>query len=447
MKLHRPAYTRFLVFLFLLPVSLFGQYSLLQSGPMLGYSEMKEVLLWVQTTKAAKVKFRYWVKGTTDKKHETKEELSKKENAFVVKLIADEVEPDNTYMYELLLNGKSLARPYPLEFQTQKLWRSRTDPPAFTIALGSCTYVNDSVYDRPGKPYGGNYEIFTSIYKKDPDAMLWMGDNIYLREADWNTRTGILYRNTQTRSLPELQPLLGSVHNYAIWDDHDYGPNDSDRSFFKKDDTFEAFKLFWGNPTYGVMDEKCITTTFEWGDAHFFLLDDRWFRSPNKRVTGDREILGKKQLEWLIDALRTSNSTFKIVAMGGQVVSPLQVYENYATYGAEQNYLIETIGKEKIEGVLFVSGDRHHTELTKKDREGTYPLYDLTVSPLTSSASNFKEENPLRVPGTLVNERNFATLEFSGPRTDQQVKMSVFNVNGNLIWERTIKAGELKLPK
>ncbi len=438
------------VFFFILlniPIVLFAQSTLLQSGPMVGYGDMKEVLLWVQTKKETKVKFRYWVKDKADKKFETKEELSKKDNAYVVKLIADEVEPGNTYTYEVLFNGKAVARPYPLEFQSQKLWKYRTDPPAFKVAMGSCLYVNDSVYDRPGKPYGGNYEIFASIYKKDPDIMLWLGDNIYLREADWNTRTGILYRNTHTRSLHELQPLLGSVHNYAILDDHDFGPNDCDRSFYRKDDTFDAFKLFWGNPTYGFEDLKCAVTTFEWGDVQFFLLDDRWFRSPNKSVTGERVMLGKKQLQWLIDALRYSNSTFKVVAMGNQVISPLKVYENYATYEVEQKRLLDTLAKEKIEGLLFLSGDRHQSELTKRDREGLYPLYDLTVSPLTSSPSNIKEDNTMRVPETLVSERNFAILEFSGPRIDQQVKISMFKVNGDLIWERVIKASELKIPK
>gem|GEM_PF-6823568 len=41
----------------------FAQANLLQSGPMVGYSEMKEVLLWVQTKSSAKVKFAYWEKG------------------------------------------------------------------------------------------------------------------------------------------------------------------------------------------------------------------------------------------------------------------------------------------------------------------------------------------------------------------------------------------------
>ena len=49
----------------------FAQQSLLQSGPMLGYSEMREVMLWVQTKEAAEVQFVYWPKGKVDQKMKT----------------------------------------------------------------------------------------------------------------------------------------------------------------------------------------------------------------------------------------------------------------------------------------------------------------------------------------------------------------------------------------
>ncbi|MCB9296995.1 MAG: alkaline phosphatase family protein, partial [Lewinellaceae bacterium] len=42
--------------------SAFAQKALLQSGPMLGYNEMREVLLWAQTTEPAQVQFAYWAK-------------------------------------------------------------------------------------------------------------------------------------------------------------------------------------------------------------------------------------------------------------------------------------------------------------------------------------------------------------------------------------------------
>jgi alkaline phosphatase D len=45
------------LFIFITSISLFSQKEILQSGPMVGYSTMKEVLLWVQTNEAAEVHF------------------------------------------------------------------------------------------------------------------------------------------------------------------------------------------------------------------------------------------------------------------------------------------------------------------------------------------------------------------------------------------------------
>jgi len=41
-------------------VSNMNAQNLLKSGPMVGYSTMREVCIWVQTTSQAKVKFEYW---------------------------------------------------------------------------------------------------------------------------------------------------------------------------------------------------------------------------------------------------------------------------------------------------------------------------------------------------------------------------------------------------
>lgn len=420
--------------------------SSVQSGPMLGYSEMREVAIWIQTKQTAKVQVKYWDETNPKNVLQTFEQLTLPEGAFATTFILNKVDEGRKYSYEVWINGKKQSFNYPLTFQTQKLWQWRTDPPAFTIALGSCNYIADSIYDRPGKPYGGDYQIFKSIYGKHPDAMLWLGDNTYLREADWGSKTGIYHRYTHTRSLPELQPLLASTHHYAIWDDHDYGPNDADRSFINKKLTYTAFTHFWPNPNTNATGKGGITGTFTWGDAQFFLLDDRWFRSPNNRTTGTREMIGKDQLEWLIDALKYSQATFKFIAIGNQVISDLATYENMATYKEEREALIKAITAEKIPGVIFLSGDRHQTELSELKRDGTYPLRDLTVSPLTSSANNRTkdEANTLRVPDTFVGERNFGVLEFAGKRKERTVTIVIYNTAGAELWRKTISEAELK---
>jgi alkaline phosphatase D len=425
--------------------NLFAQEDLLQSGPMVGYSEMREVLLWVQTTLPANVKCIYWDTLHPQKKFSTNEVLTEKNTACTAKLIADSVQPGKGYKYEVFINRKTFRRPYPFQFQTPKLWKWREDPPDYRIAVGSCVYINEPEYDRPGIGYGGNYEIFTSIYNQHPDAMLWLGDNNYLRESDWNTRTGILHRYTHSRSVKEMQPLLASVSNYAIWDDHDFGPNDSDRGYWNKETTLEAFKLFTGNPGYGINGKPGVTTTFEQSDVQFFLMDNRYYRTADKRKTGERRILGKEQIDWLLDNLASSTATFKIVALGGQVLNPVAKYENYATYPDEMNELLTAIERENISGVLFLSGDRHHTELTKLERKGTYPLYDLTSSPLTSSShADDGEQNTLRVQGTLVNQRNFAILEFTGKKKERAMNINVYDKDGKQLWKRIIPAAELQ---
>jgi len=232
-----------------------AQETLLQSGPMVGYADYREVALWVQTTQEATVYFEYWEAGKPEQRYRTAAVRTTAADGFTARIIADHLEPGRKYEYALFINGQEVSRPYPLRFQTLPLWQWRTDPPNFRIAVGSCLYINEPAYDRPGRPYGGDYEILQAIYEKQPDAMLWLGDNVYLREVDWNTRSGMIKRYTHTRSVPEMQPLLGSVHHYAIWDDHDYGPNNSDRSFIHKDQSREVFELFWANPTYGLDGE------------------------------------------------------------------------------------------------------------------------------------------------------------------------------------------------
>lgn len=415
---------------------------------MLGYSEMKEVLLWIQTEKSSAVKFEYWDKENPKKTFFTDEIQTKKENVFVAKCIADSVQPGKQYNYAVWLNNKKMTFNYPLTFQTQTLWAYRTDPPNFKFAFGSCHYTNESEVDRPGKPYGNNMGIFEKIYEQKPNFMVWGGDNIYLREVDWHTQTGINHRYTEFKRQKELQPLWANVHHYAIWDDHDYGPNDADRSFWGKYMALKSFKNFWGNLNY-IYENEATTGTFQWEDCHFFLMDNRWFRAPNGLVGDDKDYYGEKQLNWLIDALTTSQASFKFVVTGGQIVNNAKVFENMANYPDERQKLFDKLVENKISGVIFISGDRHHTNLQKMERVKNYPLYDLTVSPFSSGAGKPRPEeyaSKTIIPSTELNEtQNFGILVVSGERKNRILKINIFDAQGQKKWDYTINANDLKV--
>lgn len=427
---------------------------LLLAGPMVGYSEPREVLLWAQTRAPARVKFIYWDEEAPALRYETAEQPTVRAEGHVARLVADEVAPGRRYGYELWIDGARVERPYPLRFQAKPALRffrgAGQAPPAaptVRVAAGSCYYANDPD-DPQGWNPGGEYAIFEAIRAERPDLMLWLGDNVYMRDVDWTSRTGLIRRYSYTRAVPELQPLLGSVHHYATWDDHDYGPNDSDRSYRDKELSREVFRLFWGNPSHGVEGSPGITTRFTWADVEFFLLDDRWNRSPNLRHTGPRRMLGEAQIEWLIDALAGSSASFKVVVNGGQVLNPARVAETYANFPEEREELLRRIAAERVRGVLFLSGDRHFSELSRLERPGSYPLHDFTVSPLTVSPSNGEREaNTLRVPGTFVRERNFGLLEVSGPLGDRLLTLTVKNARGEVKWTRAIRQRELRDPE
>ncbi len=424
-----------------------AQENLLQSGPMLGYSDMFEVLLWAQTTAPAEVNIVYWDLEAPDARMETETVATTKAAGFTAKMIADQVQPGRRYGYELHINGANVERPYPLEFQTQVLWKWRTDPPDFRIATGSGFYVNDTPYDRPGEPYGGEFEILDAMVEKNADAMIWLGDNLYYREPDFYTRTGMIYRSTHTRSYPGLQPFLASVHQYAIWDDHDYGPDNSDWSWREKTTALEVFDLFWGNPELGPPELGGNATTFQWGDVEFFLPDNRWFRSSEHRISGHKQVFGEKQLQWLIDALTFSQATFKIIVSGGQLLNPVAQWDSYATYPVERARFLQLLQENDISGVVLLTGDVHYAVLSKLERRGTYPLWEITTSPITSGPAGLDPAdygNHLAEPGTLFIERNFATLDFSGPRTDRVMTVTVWDVNGDELWSKEIRARELR---
>ncbi len=424
----------------LFTINLSAQQTLLQSGPMLGYSEMKETVIWIQTTEKADVQIAYW--KDEDQKFWTSKHETKKSDAFTVKLIANQIEPGNTYHYQVFINDEPLKLNYPTTFQSAPLWKYRGDPPEFSLATGSCAYINEEQYDRPGKPYGGDYEIFEAIHHKKPDLMIWLGDNLYYREADWNSWTGILHRNTHTRSTSELQPLLASTHHYAIWDDHDYGPNNSDRGLWNKDQTYDAFKLFWPNPSFGITNAKGAISFFQWGDADFILLDNRTYRSPNNLKENHKTILGATQLQWLKDVLVSSEATFKIVAMGGQLLNSAEVHETYSNNGFkdERNEIIKFIYDHNIKGVVFLSGDRHFTELSLLQEEGKPNIYDLTTSSLTAgvNTNGGEEVNKYRILNTLVMRHNFSLLKFTGPLNDRKLIIENYDFLGRKMWDYTI---------
>ncbi len=418
----------------------------ISAGPMAAYSEMTETAIWLQTNAEAAVVLRYWPKGSPGLAAQSAEVRAHAGNDHIALVRLTGLSPGTRFDYEVLVNGARASFDFALEFQTQPIWRWRGDAPDFTFTLGSCMYVNDPPFDRPGKPYGGDFEILPRIAAERPDFMLWMGDNIYLREPDWVSESGIRYRYRHSRALKELQPLLAACHHYATWDDHDFGPNDSDRGFRLKQESLRVFKEYFPGVSYGTSGVEGCFSRFEWGDCEFFLLDDRYWRAPNK-LPGRRDYLGAGQLQWLKDGLISSTATFKFIVNGNQMFNPAMNFESFGLYPEEQRDLLDFLTNSKVPGVVVLTGDRHASELLKIEREGSYPLYEYTSSPLTSGAGRYEPEaaNQARVPGTWVTgTRNYGKIQVSGKKGERTLTLTAHDKTGKELWRHELREKDLR---
>ena len=442
---------------FLLVLAIFfgasDAFSQLTAGPMLGHVGLRSAKVWLQTEGSATVELSYWAVDGSGSESPTEARFTSRpvisdldfDGSATVELAG--LEPGTTYNYQVLVNGAVASGPDPLTLSTQPLWAYRTDPPELTLALGSCAYINETAYDRPGKPYGGGYEIFDAIADVQPDAMLWLGDNVYFREVDLEARSGMVHRYSHARRLPEMKRLLMACPQYATWDDHDFGPNDADRSYVLGDDARKVFNAFWANPSSGIPqlgEWGGISTAFTIGDVDVFMLDNRTFRINHNVLTGDSQVLGDDQINWLIAALRSSRAPFKLICLGGQMVSDCAVYENMAQFGAERDGILRRIKAENIHGVVFLTGDRHGSELSRVEFSRGHAALDFTCSPLTSRAyDNSEEPNSFRVEDTSVGERNFGTLTISGPRKERVMTIRCHDTKGRALWEHSYAAKDL----
>ena len=441
---------RLLLFLAFLP-GLARAEELLHAGPMRAWTELRSTAIWVQTERAADVQIRYFPIAAPEAARVTPVVTTSAGQQFVATFVLAPLEPGTEYRYELYIDGRLYARPYPLAFTTQPLWQWRVPAPDVTAMFGSCLYVNEEAYDRPGTPYGSDYGILKAMAAKRPDLMLWLGDNLYTREVDFYSPTGLAARYWHDRALLWLQPFLAATSHYATWDDHDYGSNDSDETYPLKAASLELFSRYWPAPVYGTPETRGVFQKVTWGDADFFLLDDRYHRKPNGWPAGpDKTMLGRAQLDWLKASLVASRAVFKVVVNGNQVLNANGRYETMTDY-ADTGELLAWIASNRIEGVLFLSGDRHHSELVRVQRPGGYPLYDFTSSSITAGVHVIKPDDPeyrnaLRVDGTLVMEHSFGVLRFTGDPGQRRVTLQACGVDGAVRWERTITRDELSFP-
>lgn len=421
----------------------------LSGTPIAGHFTHDSARLWVQATEDARATLRYWPEARgEDAAVEVTLALAKAQGHCAIADLRG-LEPGTRYLYRVTLEGGASVA-----------GRLRTapapgSPPSdFRVYLGSCAYTE--TYTRGGNPYGANHHIFNTIAGAMgadalPHFMLWMGDNLYLRgpseafrqPAEYSTAAHMELRYREVRAMLQLRRLFAATHHYAIWDDHDYGPNDSDRSFELKDESLRLFRAYWPNPPMGSAQLPGTWCRFRHHDAEFFLLDDRFNRDPQKAPADPAKAMyGKAQMAWLEAALKASTARFKLVAGGSQFLSAGAngQHSGWHSYAGERDDFLAFVERERIPGLALLSGDRHNTQFFTHQAAGV-TLNELSCSPLTSKIGKVDKaelENPRRDAACSVETQNYGTLEFAGEGGERRVTARCFDADGKLLWTRVL---------
>ena len=317
-------------------------------------------------------------------------------------------------------------------------------PEKTTIAFGSCGHQ-----DEP-------QPILALAASHTPDAFIFLGDNIYGDTDDMDTLCA-KYRRWSEK--PEYKKLDSATRILATWDDHDFGRNDIGKHYPHKERSKEIFLEHFKEPANsprrkhpGIYHAEYIQQDDR--TVQIILLDVRTFRSNLLRydttarlprgnyfyaldykphTSSDSTLLGAEQWEWLESELKKP-ADIRLLCSGTQFAIEFNGYEAWANFPHEQQRMLDLIRTTKANDVYFLTGDVHYGEISRIDNPGSYPIYDITSSGITSTW-DFPTPNKNRIEGPVMhNHFGLLTIQWGKKPV---VKMEIIDVRNNVRVEFT----------
>lgn len=402
-------------------------------GPMVGSVTENNAKFWIRTAEEVALTI---IATPVDGGESVESEVVRTmvDEDYVGKLMVSGLQPETTYHYDVLVDGKpALGKDLPT---------FRTYPPTGKGSLISIGFGG-------GAGYTPQHErMWDVVWSRQLDAFFLLGDNVYI---DMPSYPGAFHDYTYYRrqSRPEYRRLVSNTPIYSIWDDHDSAMDDVwlgpyvDKPGWKMP-LLEHFKSNWENPGYDMPERPGCWYQFSIGDVDFFMLDGRTYRT--NPFDANPTMLGPDQKAWLFDALKTSKATFKVL------VSPVpwacgakpDSRDTWDGFASERDEVFSFIRDNAIDGVLLLSADRHRTDAWRIDVDGSYPLYEFCSSKLTNIHTHENMEGAL----FSYNEQcSFGQITFNTTGPAKSITYKTVNIEGEVVDTLTIAGEQLKYHK
>ncbi|MDQ3947366.1 MAG: alkaline phosphatase family protein [Actinomycetota bacterium] len=254
----------------------------------------------------------------------------------IARLRADGLTPATPYRYTVEVDGhRDQGR------GNGRLVTFPEGPASFTLAVASCART------------ASNGVVFDAIRRLDPLLYLMTGDfhyqNLASRDPD-----AFLDAYDRVLSAPAQAALYRTVPVDYVWDDHDYGPADSDASSPSRAAARRAYRQAVPHPPLPAGARGAIYHAFTIGRVRVVVTDTRSERT-------EETMLGSSQREWLLGELRGAGEHALMVWVNPDpwIDAERRGEDTWGGYAAERRQIADAIAGAGVRNLVMVSGDAH----------------------------------------------------------------------------------------
>lgn len=342
------------------------------------------------------------------------------------KHVVDNVEVsglDPLLSYELIIkdkNGKILDARY-----FQSIDNNKADP---KTAVCSCYRLGKLSPDDKTLAMGDR------VFAQNPDAVLFLGDIIYGDNAiqavgKFLFNTHPTFQQIQKRFITSWkkdqmyrQRILKPV--FALWDDHDFGFEASDKTNPYKDAMRDLFRSYYPMPKQQANLEygPGLSYSFKLFGKKILMLDNRSFFSVK-----DKTLLGREQIRWIESQIKNEKEV--VIGSGMAIVNMGEQRESVERDAPSEWAELRAVFRNSSAQAVFLTGDVHYSEVRNvPEHVFGYPTLQVVVSPLRSTppwlTPPFRSGKSKKDPNQLlhVSGYNFAILKIKSLFKSLEIK-------------------------
>ena len=255
-----------------------------------------------------------------------------------VTLVVEDLEPATQYEYAVEIDGLTD------DIRTGRLRTLPEGAASFTVAVAAGARTNS------------NGSVFDTIRELDPDLYINTGD-LHYRNIHENSQSQFRSAYAQVHASATQSALYRSLPIAYVWDDHDYGPNDSNANAASRPAAWATYRTHVPHYELPSGDDGPIYQAFTIGRVRFVMTDTRSLRQPDDGV-----LLGEAQLEWFFDELLEARDTHALTVWINSIPwigDSNPSADNWPGYAEEREEIGRFLHRHDITNFVMLGGDAH----------------------------------------------------------------------------------------